>query len=96
MLFLDGVYVDGTAGGVGFHGVKAATSAELAGLAQTLARRVRRSGACWRSPGLLPMKARQGPRYWSSTHIPQPGEARVTDGKAVAVSTASGVVSHDN
>jgi hypothetical protein len=47
--------------------------------------------------GLLPMKARKGPRYRGSTVATQPGEVLVTDGKAVAVvSTASGAVSHYN
>ena len=47
--------------------------------------------------GLLPVKARKGPRYRGSTMTTQPGEVLVTDGKAVAVvSTASGVVSHYN
>jgi hypothetical protein len=47
--------------------------------------------------GLLALKARKSPRYRGSTVATQPGEALVTDGKAVAVvSTASGAVSHYN
>ena len=47
--------------------------------------------------GLLPVKARQGPRYRGSTYVAQPGEVLVTDGKAVAVVwTVSGAVSHYN
>ena len=47
--------------------------------------------------GLLPVKARKGPRYRGSTVGTQPGQVLVTDGKAVTVvSTASGVVSHYN
>ena len=47
--------------------------------------------------GLLPVKARKGPRYRGSTVSTQPGEVLLTDGKAVAVvCTASGAVSHYN
>ncbi len=42
MLFLDGVYVERPDGSLRFRWVKAPTSAELTGLAQTLARRVGR------------------------------------------------------
>lgn len=42
MLFLDGVYVERPAGSLRFRWVKAPTSAELAGLTQTLARRIGR------------------------------------------------------
>ena len=40
MLFLDGVYVERPDGSLRFGWVKAPTSAELAGLTQTLARRI--------------------------------------------------------
>jgi len=42
MLFLDGVYVERPDGSLRFRWVKAPTSAELAGLTQTLARRIGR------------------------------------------------------
>ena len=42
MLFLDGVYVERPDGSLRFRWVKAPTSAELTGLAQTLARRIGR------------------------------------------------------
>ena len=42
MLFLDGVYVERSDGSLRFRWVKAPTSAELAGLTQTLARRIGR------------------------------------------------------
>jgi len=40
MLFLDGVYIEHPDGSLRFRWVKAPTSAELAGLTQTLARRI--------------------------------------------------------
>ena len=42
MLFLDGVYVERADGSLRFRSVKAPTSAELTGLAQTLAQRIGR------------------------------------------------------
>ena len=42
MLFLDGVYIERPDGSLRFRWVKAPTSAELAGLTQTLARRIGR------------------------------------------------------
>jgi DNA-binding IclR family transcriptional regulator len=42
MLFLDVVYVERPDGSLRFRGVKAPTSAELTGLARTLARRIGR------------------------------------------------------
>jgi hypothetical protein len=46
MLFLDGVYVEPPDGSVHFRWVRAPTSAELAGLTQTLARRIGRFLEC--------------------------------------------------
>ena len=54
MLFLDGVYVERPDGSLRFRWVRAPTSAELAGLTQTLARRI---GRFLERQGLLELDA---------------------------------------